>query len=136
MNIEQRIYDNLYTMPIIRTGGQNYTASTPIYFGQNTFIQNIKIKAISAFTNLVPLNATGDSYYLTLFNTQGEQILYNYPIDDFNNTQYQATGYITPPLKLRLCNLENVDLRRSYYISPFNTPSISSFEAFRLTFYY
>lgn len=131
-----RIYDNLYTLPVIRQGGKNYTASTPIYFGQNTFIEKIKVKAISAFTNLVPLNTTGDSYYLTLFDIYGNQLLYNYPVDDLNNTQWQATGYSSPTLKLRLFNLENIDLRRSYFISPFNTPSITTFEAFRLTFYY
>jgi hypothetical protein len=130
-----RIYDNEYTLPVLRVGGVNYTPSTPVYFGQNTFIEGKTIKSISAFSNLVPLGVTGDCYYITLFNTKGEQLLYNYPVDDLNNTQYQNANYLTP-LKLRLFNLKNVDLRRSYFISSFNTPAVNTFEAFRLTFYF
>jgi hypothetical protein len=136
---QPRVFDRYYTIPVIRRGGVNYNASTPIFFNIQTVFKGITIRAISVASQIIPLGQTGDCYYLTLKNTRGEELLYNHPLVNLWNGFNPAGGGSYEPgygRQMRLFNLPDIDFRNSYYMSSFNTPSVNSFEAFRLTLYW
>ena len=136
---EPRLFDRYYTIPVIRPGGVNYTASTPIFFNIQTVFKGITVKCISVHSNTVPLFGTGDAYFLTLKNTRGQELLYDHPIvnlwDGFNPAgggSYVA-GY---GKQLRLFSLTDIDFRNSYYRTNFSAPVLTAFEVFRITLFW
>ena len=133
---EPRVFDRYYTIPVIRPGGVNYTASTPIFFNVQTVFKGINVRCIRVHSNTVPLFGTGDAYFLTLKNMRGEELLYDHPIVDLWDGYNPAGGgqYVAGYGKqLRLFNLNDIDFRNSYYRTNFSAPAVSAFEVFRIT---
>jgi hypothetical protein len=136
---EPRVFDRYYTIPVKRFGGQTYTASTPIFFNIQTVFQGITVRAISIASNTVPLFGTGDSYFLTLKNTRGEELLFNHPVVNLWNGFNPAGGgsYVAGYGKqMRLFKLTDIDFRNSYYMTNFSAPVLTTFEVFRITLYW
>lgn len=130
MGKQVRVYDFTYSVPVDIVTGTIVNASTPQYFTGYTFLRDKKVKAISVMPVLLNL-AGASEIFLTLKNVAGEQTIYNYPIQDLvvtfggvNNT------------RLRLFNLENIELDNSYYLLSTNLGWAVTGRLFILNFHY
>jgi hypothetical protein len=117
MGKQNRIYNKTYSVPIILTDGANFNASTPIYFTGYHFLNDKTVKAItiSPIERGNPLFYPYPRMYLTLQDTKGQQILYNYPVPDLIITSKQNTT-LNLESRMRLFKLPNVDLNNSYFM--------------------
>lgn len=134
-----RVFNRYYTIPVRRPGGVTYTASTPIFFNIQTVFKGITVRAISIHSNTVPLFGTGDSYFITLKNTRGEELLFNHPVVNLWDGFNPAGGGSYEPgygKQMRLFNLPDIDFRNSYYVTNFSAPVLTAFEVFRITLYW
>ena len=111
MGKQVRVYDFTYSVPIDVVTGTIVNASTPQYFTGYTFLRDKKVKAISVMPVLG--NTVATRIFLTIRNVAGEQILFNYPIQDLVVTGGGINGDST---LLRLFNIQNIELDNSYYL--------------------
>jgi len=129
-------FEGIYTLVLNRPAGVQYTSATPIYFiGELSQITR-RVVAMSAASNVVPLNATGDNFYLNLFDTKGRRCLRNYPINDLWDGWNPASNLYDRRLRLRYFDFDGIDIARSFLTSPFSSPPVSSYEAVRISIYY
>jgi len=109
-----RIYENIYTFPV-STNGTILGDNVKVFFSPCPQISKRHLKAISISYDLS--KAQGgypDQCFITLKNSKGEVLLYNYPANDLNDaTDFIVGGVLN--FKLRLFNLYDVDLSQSYY---------------------
>jgi hypothetical protein len=136
---EPRVFDRYYTIPVKRFALQTYTASAPIFFNVQTVFQGITVRAISIASNTTQLWGATDSYYITLRNTRGEELLYNHPVVNLWNGYNPAGGGSYEPgygKQMRLFNLSDIDFRNSYYTCNFSVAPLATFELFRITLYW
>ncbi len=122
-----RLFNLHYTYPVNIFAGTVNNASTPVYFDGYPELTEAKIKAISIstlFTNM------GD-FFLTIKNVSGESLLYNYPVVDL--LQSNSTAVIQN--KLRLFDIDKIDLKQSYFINVTNVAYIANATIFQIHFY-
>ena len=131
MGKQVRVYDFTYSVPVDIVTGTIVNASTPQYFTGYTFLRDKKVKAISVMPVLLNL-AGGVDIFLTLTNVAKEQKLYNYPIQDLVVTG----GGGVDNRRLRLFNLENIELDNSYYLLSTNLGWAVTGRLFILNFHY
>jgi hypothetical protein len=131
MKNQQRIFSNVYTIPITVTAGVVNNASTPIYFSGYTSMRGKTIKAITFDIDFVGI--TQLDYFLTMVNGNGEQLIYNMP---FNNFIMQTDVIVLPYNRLPLFNLYDVDLLRSYWMNSQGIAYTFTGTLFRLNFYW
>jgi hypothetical protein len=131
MSKQVRVYDFTYSVPVDVVTGTIVNASTPQYFTGYTFLRDKKVKAISVMPVLLNL-AAGANIFLTLTNVAGDQKLYNYPIQDLVVT---GGGGVNNQ-RLRLFNVENIELDNSYYLLSTNLSWVVTGRLFILNFHY
>ena len=131
MGKQVRVYDFTYSVPIDVVTGTIVNASTPQYFTGYTFLRDKKVKAISVMPVLG--NTVATRIFLTIRNVAGEQILFNYPIQDLVVTGGGINGDST---LLRLFNVENIELDNSYYLLSTNLGWAVTGRLFILNFHY
>ena len=131
MGKQVRVYDFTYSVPVDVVTGTIVNASTPQYFTGYTFLRDKKVKAISVMPVLLNL-AGGTNIFLTLTNVAGEQRLFNYPIQDLVVTG----GGGVNNTRLRLFNVENIELDNSYYLLSTNVGWAVTGRLFILNFHY
>lgn len=123
-----RIFDKVYTANIYSNDRQTVNTNVQNYFNGYPFLRNIKVKAIS-ITDLNS-NLTLESF-ISISDNQKNIRLYNVPTSDL----IQNNNY--PDAKLRLYNIDGVDLLNSYWL--YNGPSFSYASTtllMRINFYY
>ena len=130
MGKQVRVYDFTYSVPVDIVAGTIVNASTPQYFTGYTFLRDKKVKAISVMPVLLNL-AGGIDIFLTLKNVADEQTIYNYPIQDLVVTFGGVNNN-----RLRLFNLENIELDNSYYLLSTNLGWGVTGRLFILNFHY
>jgi hypothetical protein len=109
-----RIYENIYTFPV-NTKGTIVGDNVKVFFDSCPEIQKKTLKAISLSYDISVQNgAYPDQAFITLKNSKGEVLIYNYPANDLNDTVNGAL-FTTQVFRLRLFNLYDVDLSQSYY---------------------
>lgn len=102
-----REFDKVYTALIYSQNRQNVRTNVQYYFEGYPFLRNIKVKAIS----ITDINAAivNDSF-ITISDSKKNTVLFNLPTSDLAlSNQY-------PTAKLRLYNIDGVDLLNSYWI--------------------
>jgi hypothetical protein len=102
-----REFDKVYTALIYSQNRQNVRTNVQYYFEGYPFLRNIKVKAIS----ITDINAAivNDSF-ITISDSKKNTVLYNLPTSDLVlSNQY-------PKAKLRLYNIDGVNLLNSYWI--------------------
>lgn len=124
----QREFDKVYTVKYTLAAQGTVAINVKNYFTGYPFLRYIKPKAISINNST---NITNDSY-ISISDVKGNYVLFNYPISDL----YLTDDY--PKAKLRLFNIDGVDLLNSYWIYTGNTPFslVSQTTLFTLSFYY
>jgi hypothetical protein len=125
--INQREFDKVYTVGFILKAQGTVAVNKKNYFTGYPFLRNIKPKAISINNTSIANDA-----YLSISNNKGNYCLFNFPMSDL----YLTDDY--PKAKIRLFNIEGVDLLNSYWIyagtSPFSV--VTETNLFNLSFYY
>jgi hypothetical protein len=125
--INQREFDKVYTVRYILAAQGTVAVNVKKYFTGFPFLRYIKPKAISINNT----NIANDAY-LNISDAKGNYCLFNYPMSDL----YLTDDY--PKAKLRLVNIEGIDLLNSYWIYAGNTPfsAVAETTLFTLSFYY
>jgi hypothetical protein len=124
-----REFDKVYTALIWSENRQNVKINVPYYFNGYPFLRNIKVKAIS-ITDILP-SVAYDSL-ITISDSKKNTVLYNMPTSDLDLTNNYPKG------KLRLFNIDGVDLLNSYWLycgtAPFSftAPAV----IMKINFYY
>jgi hypothetical protein len=119
-----REFDKIYSINYIDNRQGNYVQNNNYYFDGYPFLRNIKVKAISIRSYIDP-----KVLFLTLSDRNKNIKIYNFPFNDLiipvsaNNS------------KLRLFNLDGVDLLNSYW-SVTTVPLIIPEKMFTINFYY
>lgn len=133
MEIQQRSFNQVYTLEYTVSAGTFINSSTPKYFTGYPVLEDKKIKAITFY---FPLIGTGlNNYFLTIVNKKGQQLLYNYPMNNLQQN-YDNGVSILSYNRLNLFNLENIDLLNSYFTSPLGIGYLVTTTLFRLNFYW
>lgn len=130
MSKQVRVYDYTYTVPVDVVTGKIVNASTPQYFTGYPFLRKKRVKAISVMPVLLAGGGAVD-IFLTLNDTSGKQLLFNYPVKDLIVT---ATG--ANQSRLRLFNLDDIDLDNSFYIQSTNIGYAVTGRLFTINFHY
>jgi hypothetical protein len=133
MELQQRNFNQVYTLEVQVTAGTINNASTPIYFSGYPVLRGKKIKAITFAQNNIGTSVT--EYFLTLVNGNGSQLIYNYPMNSLRQNYDNGVTYLSYN-RLNLFNLEDIDLLNSYWINPINIAWIITGTLFRLNFYW
>ena len=130
MKLLHREFDKVYTVNYILAAQGSVATNVKNYFTGFPFLRDIKPKAISV--NNILNTAISDSSYLTVSNTNGNNVLFNYPLSDL----YLNDDY--PSAKLRLFNIDGIDLLNTYWIYTGNVPFsvIAQSTLFTISFYY
>lgn len=126
----QREFDKVYTVKYILRAQGSVATNVKNYFTGYPFLRSIKPKAISI--NQVSNTTITDSSYLNIADRKGNNVLFNIPLSDL----YLADDY--PSAKLRLVNIDGIDLLSSYWIYTGNVPFsvVAQTTLFTLSFYY
>jgi hypothetical protein len=101
-----REFDKVYTASIYSQQRQNVRTNVNYYFEGYPFLRNIKVKAISIsdINAAIVLNS-----FITISDSKKNTVLFDMPTSDLDlSTQY-------PKAKLRLFNIDGVDLLNSYW---------------------
>lgn len=128
MKTNQREFDKVYTIKFSIPYQFTVTINKKNYFDGYPFLRDIKAKAIS-INNVNPLVL--DAGYVSISDIKKNIVLFNVPLHDL----YLADDY--PSAKLRLVNIDGIDLLNSYWIysgTPFSTTAQTTL--FTLSFYY
>lgn len=130
MITNQREFDKVYTVRYILSARGNVAKNVKNYFTGYPFLRSIKPKAISI--NQVINSTITDGSYLNISDNSGNYVLFNIPLSDL----YLADDY--PLAKLRLVNINGIDLLNSYWIYTGNAPFsvVNQTILFTLSFYY
>jgi hypothetical protein len=124
-----REFDKVFTVRYTIPAQYTVTINKKNYFDGYPFIRDIKPKAIS-ITNSNNNLLTGG--YITISDKKKNLVLFNVPLSDL----YLENDY--PKAKLRLVNIDGIDLLNSYWIytgtSPFSVVAVTNL--FNLSFYY
>jgi len=101
-----REFDKVYTALIYSQNRQNVRTNVNYYFEGYPFLRNIKVKAIS----ITDINAAiVNESFITISDSKKNTVLFNMPTSDIVlSNQY-------PKAKLRLFNIDGVDLLNSYW---------------------
>ena len=118
-----REFDKVYTTTFYNTNKGIYKNQKNFFTGY-TFLNNIKVKAISIQTITVQYVYS----FLTLVDRNNNTVIYNGPFCDLQ------LDIIQPKSKLRLFNLDGANLLNSYWIST-NTLGGSNDPLFSISFY-
>jgi hypothetical protein len=118
-----REFDKVYTTRFNNTNKGVYK-NQKNYFSGYPFLNSIKVKGISIQT----LNIQYVYTFLTLVDKNNNTVLYNMPFGEL------LLDIIQPKSKLRLFNLDGVNLLNSYWISTTNLGG-SSDPLFTISFY-
>jgi hypothetical protein len=102
-----REFDKVYTALIWSQSRQNVRTNVQYYFDGYPFLRNIKVKAISiSDINTAIVNES----FISICDSKKNTVLFNVPTSDLNlSNEY-------PTAKLRLYNIDGVDLLNSYWI--------------------
>jgi hypothetical protein len=128
MKTNQREFDKVYTIKFSIPYQFTVTINKKNYFDGYPFLRDIKAKAIS-INDVNPLVL--DAGYVSVSDVKKNIVLFNVPLHDL----YLADDY--PAAKLRLVNIDGIDLLNSYWIysgTPFSTTAQTTL--FTLSFYY
>lgn len=128
-----RIYENIYSFAV-QTPGPVLNENIKIFFNPCPEIKNRHIKAISISYYNSYAGQT-DQAFITLKNSKGDILTYNYPAVDLQDTSAtNVPGSINAlNYKLRLFNFYDIDLASSYYF--YNNLSGPLGVAFPILFY-
>jgi len=124
-----REFNNVYTVKYIAAAQSTIAVNKKNYFTGYPFLRFITPKAISI--NNILNSAIRDSSYINISDIKGNIRLFNYSMSDL----YLTDDY--PTAKLRLVNIEGIDLLNSYWTltgTPFSVVTESTL--FTLSFYY
>lgn len=128
-----RLFDGVYTLPIRVSAGTVNNPSTPIFFTGYPYLKGKKVKAINY--NYRSGSAVNIYYiFFTFYNSKGEQLIYNLPASDIINSSSPSIT-IFNQTRLRLFDLYDLDLQRSYWIYTQNVAWGSNFTPFEINFY-
>jgi len=113
MSDTTRVFDKIFTLPLqIRN-----VANVQQFFQYEVKeVSDATVKAISIsyyFTTAGQVNQC----YLTVVNNRFEQLLYNYPLVDLQDTTDPSLAPFVITTRLRLFNLQNISLKHSYIIT-------------------
>jgi hypothetical protein len=123
-----REFDKVYTALIWSQGRQNVRTNVQYYFDGYPFLRNIKVKAIS----ISDINASiVNESFISICNSKKNTVLFNVPTSDLDlSNEY-------PTAKLRLYNIDGVDLLNSYWIFTGSSFSwVSPTVIMKINFYY
>lgn len=101
----QREFNYVYTARIYYTNQQNVNPNVKNYFTGYPFLRDIKVKAISISNISVTIDLQS---YISISDRKNNYSLFNYPTSDLQ-TNYNRG-------KLRLFNIDGIDLLNSYWI--------------------
>lgn len=129
MKINQREFDKVYTITYTTPSNGIIVPNKKNYFSGYPFLRYIKPKAIS-INNLPSIIKYWS--YLSINDKKENTVIFNYPFNDL----YQTDNY--PFAKLRLFNIDGVDLLNSYWLYTGNpiTYTSGNLPLFTLSFYY
>lgn len=133
MELQQRNFNQVYTLEVKVTAGTINNSSTPIFFGGYPVLRGKKIKAITYSKNTIQTSV--NEYYLTLVDGKKQQLLYNYPMNNLQQNYDNGVSFLSYN-RLNLFNLEDIDLLNSYWLYPDNIAWIITGTLFRLNFYW
>lgn len=133
MELQQRNFNQVYTLEVQTTAGTINNSSTPIFFSGYPVLRGKNIKAITYYVGNPPTNP--NDYYLTLVDGQKRQLLYNYPMNNLQQNYDNGVSFLSYN-RLNLFNLQDIDLLNSYWIYPNNVAWIITGTLFRLNFYW
>jgi hypothetical protein len=133
MELQQRNFNQVYTLEVQVTAGTINNSSTPIFFSGYPVLRGKKIKAITYYAGDIPTSV--NEYYLTLVDGKKQQLLYNYPMNNLQQNYDNGVTYLSYN-RLNLFNLEDIDLLNSYWLYPDNIAWIITGTLFRLNFYW
>lgn len=123
-----REFDKVYTANIFSNSRQTVSVNTQNYFNGYPFLRNIKVKAISITD--IAASIANDSY-ISISDSKNNIVLFNVPTSDLDlSNQY-------PKAKLRLFNIDGINLLNSYWIytgTPFSL--VATTLLMRINFYY
>jgi hypothetical protein len=124
-----REFDKVYTIRYTIPAQYTVTINKKNYFDGYPFIRNIKAKAISITNANTDLLNGG---YISISDIKKNIVLFNVPMQDL----YLADDY--PKAKLRLVNIDGIDLLNSYWTYTGTTPFsvVAATNLFNLSFYY
>jgi hypothetical protein len=123
-----REFDKVYTALIYSQNRQNVRTNVNYYFQGYPFLRNIKVKGISIsdINTAIILNS-----FITISDSKKNTVLFDYPTSDLDlSNQY-------PKAKLRLFNIDGVDLLNSYWtFSGAGFSWVSTTVIMKINFYY
>jgi hypothetical protein len=127
-----RIYENIYTFNVSSGVVNN---GSKVYFDPCPELNKKTIKglSISNYNNTISGGSIPLNFYITLIDKKNQIICYNYPLVDL----LDASNTLFSQFKLRLFNLYDLDLYRSYYFFSSAIPlSFPPYETmFKINFY-
>jgi hypothetical protein len=125
-----REFNNVYTVKYIAAAQSAVAINKKNYFTGYPFLRYITPKAISI--NDILNSDIRDSSYINISDVKGAIRLFNYSMSDL----YLTDSY--PKAKLRLVNIEGIDLLNSYWLYTGTVPFsvVKESTLFTLSFYY
>lgn len=123
-----REFDKVYTALIYSQSQQTVKTNVKYYFDGYPFLRDIKVKAIS-ISDINP--AIQLDSFISISDSKKNMVLFNMPTSDLDlSTQY-------PSAKLRLFNIDGVDLLNSYWLfSGTGFSWVTSTIIMKINFYY
>ena len=123
-----REFDKVYTANIYSNDRQQVSTNQQNYFTGYPFLRDIKVKAISITD--INFSITNESF-ITISDSKKNIRLYNLPTSDLILSNSYPSG------KLRLYNIDGVDLLNSYWLFTGTSFSwVSTTLIMRINFYY
>jgi hypothetical protein len=123
-----REFDKVYTAEIYSNSRQTISTNVQNYFNGYPFLRGIKVKAIS-ITNLT--TSLVNYSFITISDVKKNIVVYNTPTSDLILSNYYPNG------KLRLYNIDGVDLLNSYWTFTGTSFSVvATTLLMRINFYY
>lgn len=121
-----RIFDNIYSFNV-KTG--NIVQGVKYFFDPCPEIKDKRIKGIT-ISNTINLFYT-HNFYLTLVDQNNKMLIQDMPLIDLKDSQDNNV------FRLRMFDLKNIDLNRSYFYFQDPLASIVAVETlFKINFYY
>lgn len=131
-----RQYNQVYTHVVNVVANQPNNGSSPIFFKSgNDVLSKVTVKAIEFSGFGLGSFALGNApWYVTFVNDKEESLIFNYPIKDF--VTYEGDPFSNGGNKLRLFNLPNINLNKSYWFVASGVGWGASLNIFNINFYY
>lgn len=129
-----RVYTQIYTYKVQVEQAANDSIKHYFKSGLST-LKYKTIRAITISNQYIGVPGQTDQCYLTLVDSQHNTKLYNYPTEDLMD-QTGGNVPITPGItRIRLFNLQNIELQNSYFFFTNVTGPISG-NIFDINFYF